>query len=380
MRDIATSAVATLTVVAALAWTMLILVPWRPWSTREVLDAEEPARADDLSTVTAIIPARDEAAVIARTLRALEQQGHGLKIILIDDHSSDGTVHVARELALAHLEAISSQPLPPGWSGKLWALEQGRARANTMLTLLLDADIELAPGILTAAKTKLHSENLDLLSLLAAPRMASFWEKLLLPAFVYFFKLLYPFALSNSHQARVAAAAGGFILLKTQMLDTIDGFGSLREALIDDCALAQRVKSAGGATWLALSHAVRSQRANRRLADVWNMVARTAFTQLHYSNLRLAACTLIMMTLFWTPVAALFHAGPAVLALAVIALAAMMFSYLPTLRFYGRSPTWACALPLVAAIYLVMTWDSAVRHWRGRGAAWKGRTYNKKIA
>ncbi len=380
MRDIAMNAFAMLTFVAALAWTFLILVPCRPWSTREVLDSDEPARADDLSTVTAIIPARDEADVIARTLRALKQQGHGLKLILIDDQSSDGTAHIVRELAPTHLELLSSPPVPAGWSGKLWALEQGRARANTAFTLLLDADIELAPGIITTAKAKLCSENLDLLSLLATPRMEGFWERLLLPAFVYFFKLLYPFALSNLRQTQVAAAAGGFILLKTRMLNTIGGFSSLRNALIDDCALAKRVKSAGGATWIGLSHSVGSQRASPRLADIWNMVARTAFTQLHYSSARLAACTLIMMILFWAPLAALIHANITIIALATLAMAVMLFSYLPTLRFYGRSLTWAWVLPLVAAIYLIMTWDSAVRHWRGHGVAWKGRTYYQKIA
>lgn len=335
-----------LAVMSALLWTIICFLPWRPWSTREVLDPDRCGSAGDQSNITAIIPARDESEA------------------------------VARELTLTNLEILTSQPLPAGWSGKLWALEQGRARASTALILLLDADIELAPNVLTAAKIKLYSKDLDLVSLLAAPRMVGFWEKLLMPAFIYFFKLLYPFHVSNSRRLRVVAAAGGFVLLKADMLAAIGGFTALREELIDDCALARRVKSAGGTTWLGLSHAVRSQRANHRLTDIWNMVTRAAFTQLKYSHTRLAACTLIMAIAFWAPAAALFHAGT--IALAAITLAMMMLTFLPTLRFYNRSPAWTLALPLIGTLYLAMTWGSAVRHWRGRGAAWKGRIYKER--
>jgi len=235
-----------LTVGALLVWIAVMLAPWRPWSTREQL-APAPSPPDpNLHDVTVIIPARNEALHIAETLRALARQGHGLRVIVIDDQSSDGTEFEARAVTELTPTCLCGEPLPTGWSGKLWALEQGRRLAYTPLTLALDADIVLAPGIIATARDKLSRERLDMVSLMAAPCMRSALEKLSMPAFVYFFKLLYPFGLSNSRHSRMAAAAGGFVLVRTSMLDEIDAFASLKGELIDDCALARKVKRAGG--------------------------------------------------------------------------------------------------------------------------------------
>lgn len=382
MAEVMVASVPYWVAAAATIWAAILFAPWRPWGTRETLAPHWPTPHEDLGDITALIPARNEAAVIARTLQALVGQGRGLKIVVVDDQSLDGTARVACAAinANAILNVVAGQTLPAGWTGKLWALEQGRQRVATRLTLLLDADIELQPGILAAAAAKLRSEDLALVSLMAAPRMHSTWEKLLMPAFVYFFKLLYPFRLSNARGSHVAAAAGGFVLVETEMLERIGGFVALRGELIDDCALARRVKSAGGATWLGLSLAARSQRVNDGLSSIWGMVARTAFTQLWYSKLWLGICTLVMGITFGAPVAGLLHPSNVVPMVAATILAIMMFTYLPTLRFYARSPFWALALPLVGTLYLAMTWASAIRYWRGRRACWKGRTYRGKPA
>jgi hopene-associated glycosyltransferase HpnB len=312
-------------------------------------------------------------------LRALTAQGTGMKIVLIDDQSDDATTRIA-QAAAKDLRIVSVRELPAGWSGKLWALEQGRRYVHTPFMLLLDAAIELGPGILAALRERMQQHNLGLISLMASLRMQSFWERLLMPAFIYFFKLLYPFRLSNSSRCQqVAAAAGGCVLLRTQVLEEIGGFHSLRDALIDDCALAGRVKSLGYRTWVGLTHSVRSLRAYDDLAGIWNMVARSAFTQLHYSIVRLLACTAIFIIAFWIPPAALMLPDAAMRTVAATTLGAMMLSYLPTLRFYSRSPAWALVMPLIGSLYLAMTWTSAVRYWCGYRSYWKKRTYTKTL-
>jgi hopene-associated glycosyltransferase HpnB len=210
---------------------------------------------------------------------------------------------------------------------------------------------------------------------MAQMRMVSFWERLLMPAFVYFFKMLYPFRLSNSGFRGVAAAAGGCILLETRLIEEIGGFKAICNELIDDCALAKRVKSLGYITWIGLTHSVRSLRPYENLAGIWNMVARTAFCQLRYSVVLLAGTTAIMLTVFWLPVAGLFLPAASAKIISTCASAALILSYLPTLKFYGQSRGWALALPLVATLYLTMTWLSAIRFWVGVGARWKGRFY-----
>jgi len=364
-----------LALVGALIWLAIILLPWRPWDTREVLDPASSPPDDDLSNITALIPARNEAALIGTTLSSLKTQGHGLAIIVVDDRSTDGTVAAAQASGLENLRIIPGGPLPEQWSGKLWALEQGFRHVETSLTLLLDADIGLAPGVVGALRQRLSENSLQLISLMARMRMVSFWERLLMPAFVYFFKMLYPFHLSNSNFTGVAAAAGGCILLETRVIKEMGGFEAIRNELIDDCALARRVKSLGCRTWIGLTHGVDSLRSYERLAGVWDMVARTGFCQLRYSALLLITTTAIMLMTFWLPVAGLFFPTTIAKILSAGALVALILSYLPTLKFYGLSRRWGVSLPLIATLYLAMTWSSAIRFWFGEGSNWKGRFY-----
>jgi hopene-associated glycosyltransferase HpnB len=248
---------------------------------------------------------------------------------------------------------------------------------NTPLVLLMDADIELRPGILSAARERMAEGGCQLVSLMAALRMVGFWERLLMPAFVYFFKLIYPFRLANSRRSRIAAAAGGFILLETRALKEMGGFGELRGELIDDCALAKKVKSCGYTTWVGLSHDVRSLRPYAGIRAIWEMVARTAFTQLRYSALRLGLCTSILLLAFWGPVVGVgFGSGLCRLG-AILGLAAMILSYLPTLGFFRLSKLWALTMPLIGSLYLGMTWTSAIRYYQGKRARWKDRVYSR---
>jgi hopene-associated glycosyltransferase HpnB len=361
---------------ATVIWLAVFLLAVGPWRIREVLDVDEPASDADLSDIAVLIPARNEADTIVTTLRGLDAQGRGLKTILVDDQSTDATSVVARDAAKHELLLVAGQPLPHGWAGKLWALEQGRVHLDRPLTLLLDADIELAPGLLAALRHKMQRDQVQFVSVMAALRMHTFWEKLLMPAFVFFFRLLYPFRLSNDpNWRRVAAAAGGCILLETRLIDDIGGFLALRGALIDDCALARLVKSQGARTWIGLTHSARSVRAYGDLSPIWNMVARSAFTQLAYSTTWLLGCSLLFAIAFWLPPVALFFPGAATKALASLALIMMMASYLSALRFYGLSSAWALTMPLIGTLYLAMTWTSAIRYWRGQRCRWKDRVY-----
>ena len=363
-----------------LIWLTILLLPWRPWRVREVLEATPTSSGVELSDVTVLIPARNEADTIATVLQALNSQGHGLKTVLVDDQSTDATVATARAAATHDLLVVTGQALPAGWTGKLWALQQGQTYLERPLTLLLDGDIELAPGMITTLRRKMQQDQLRLVSLMAALRMQSYWEKLLLPAFIFFFRLLYPFQLANDlEQRRVAAAAGGCILLETNLIDEIGGFAALRGALIDDCTLARRVKSLGARTWIGLTHSVRSIRRYDNLYAIWNMVARSAFTQLHYSTAALLACTAVFIVAFWLPIAGLFFGDVPARALAVVALLAMVTSYVPTLRFYRLASGWVLALPFIGTLYLAMTWSSALRYWRGQRSRWKDRVYGKTL-
>jgi len=361
---------------ALLLWLVILALPWRPWRARESLDAAPDRDAPDLSDVTVLIPARNEAAVIGATLNALAAQGRGLKVMLVDDQSGDGTADIAAAAGLENLTVLPGAPLPTGWTGKLWAQEQGWRLIDSRLTLLLDADIELAPGTLAALRRKVVEEGYGFVSLMAAPAMSTFWERLLLPAYIYFFKLLYPFHLSNTQSRFVAAAAGGCVLLETALLERIGGLASIRGALIDDCALARRARDAGDRTWIGLTHSARMLR-HQDLKDIWNMIARTAFTQLHYSVVWLALCTLLLAAAFLAPAAGAFLTTGGARAMAAAACIGMMVTYLPILRYYGLSWLWAPLLPLTGLLYLAMTWTSALRYWRGHRSRWKGRIYTR---
>jgi hopene-associated glycosyltransferase HpnB len=372
---------------ALVAWLAVLLAPWQPHRTRERLEADT-AAPHDLSDVCVVIPARDEAAVIARTLAALRLQGERLEAIVVDDQSTDGTREMCAALAAEPSTAlavsvVAGGALPNGWAGKLWALEQGFARVRRPFTLLLDADIELAASTVPAMRRRAEERGAALVSVLAELHCETWVEKLLTPAFVLFFKLLYPFALANDPRRRTAAAAGGCMLVRTEALRSIGGFAAIRGELIDDCSLAAALKRAGQATWLGLSHSVRSLRAYG-LGDFWRMVARSAFTQLRYSGVLLLAVTLLMIVLLLAPPAALAvallerdarHGVPMLALVSAAAWVAMSAAYWPVVRFYRLSPAWTLALPVSAALFLAMTWDSAFAYWRGTRATWKNRRY-----
>jgi hopene-associated glycosyltransferase HpnB len=368
---------------ALAAWLAVLLLPWQPHRIRERLEAG-PRAGDDLSDVAVLIPARDEAALIGGTIAALRSQGSGLQVIVVDDESTDGTADVAASAAVAtgghaiDLRLVAGAPLPQGWAGKLWALQQGFRAVDRAFVVLLDADIELAPGMLPTLRRAALERDLGLVSIMAKLRSSTLWERLLAPPFVLFFKLLYPFALANDPSRRTAAAAGGCMLIRTAALSAIGGFAAVRNALIDDCALAAALKRAGERTWLGLSDSVMSRRQYGTLAAFWRMVSRSAFTQLRYSVALLIGTTLAMAIVFAAPLvglASLLWEQFAVGAIGGLAVAAMAAAYVPIVRFYGLPAGWALTLPIAAVLFLAMTWSSAVNYWRGTRAAWKNRSY-----
>ena len=362
-----------LTVPGALLWLAVLALPWSPWSTREHLETTDAEGPRGVDRVTVLIPARNEARTIGATLAALRDQGEDLDVIVVDDRSTDGTAAAARRADLARLSVVEGREPPPGWTGKLWALEQGLPLVTTPLTLLLDADIRLGPLFLQALLDRFDRDRLHLLSVMATLDTGCLWEKLLLPPFVHFFKLLYPFRLANTPGRRTAAAAGGCILVDTTLLHKIGAFASVKSELIDDCALAARAKAAGFSTWIGLSRSVVSRRRYRSLAPIWEMVTRTAYTQLHASPWLLAGCVVMLSWAFWLPLAGLAAPLLGARIAAAAALLAMMGAYLPTLRYYGLSPLWALTLPLTGTLYLAMTLDSARRYHHGVRARWKDR-------
>ncbi|MEM9384983.1 MAG: glycosyltransferase [Pseudomonadota bacterium] len=366
-------------VAAAIMWVALLLLPWQPWRTRERLNSiQSPPTADPGVGVTAVVPARNEAAHIRQTLAGLREQSAQLRILIVDDQSTDDTANIAR--SVPDVEVLAGQPLPMGWTGKLWALHQGIAEVRTPFVLLVDADITLGSGVLAALRDRQAGSGAGLVSVMASLAMESFWEQLLMPAFVYFFKLIYPFALANGTCKRFHAGAGGCMLLRADALDAVGGVASLREAVIDDCTIARRIKDAGYRIWIGLSRQVVSTRRYRRLSDTWAMVARTAYTQLGESPWALLACTAAMVASLLVPVAALLLSTDLQTRLAaLIALAAMAISYAPTIRFYGLPWALALTLPPVASLYLAMTWSSAWSSWRGIRARWKDREYARIV-
>lgn len=372
--------VAWLAAIAAAAWLAVLLLPSRPWQTRERLAPRPDAMANP-GAVTALVPARDEADTVGATLAGLAAQGPGLAVVLVDDQSQDGTAGAARaaNAALAvplALTVVAGRPLPDGWGGKLWALEQGLEHVQTPYCLLLDAEIALAPGVIAALLDRTAGGERALVSVMAKLRCESFWERLLVPPFIFFFKLLYPFARVNAKGSRTAAAAGGCILIETRVLREIGGFAPFRDALIDDCALAGRVKRAGHGIWLGLSDAVTSARAYPDLASFRRMVARTAFTQLRYSASLLVLVGALMLVVFVLPWLAI-ASGPGLQARLSGALAILLMAaaYWPTVAFYRLPLLWTLTLPVAGVLFLMMTLESAVRYWRGVRAEWKGRTY-----
>jgi hopene-associated glycosyltransferase HpnB len=333
-----------------------------------------------------VVPARDEAESIEECLLSLLEQDYPgpYGVVLVDDRSSDGTGAIARGIGSPHLHVIEGSDPPPGWSGKLWALAQGVAEVRRLMPdqdsyiLLTDADIVHQRAHLATLMTKAQRDGVDMVSEMVALNTESAAERALVPAFVYFFQLLYPFARVNRPTHRTAAAAGGTILIRAATLDRIGGIESLRGALIDDVTLATRVKRAGGTIWLGHSLLARSVRPYPHPSDVWRMVARTAYVQLHFSPLILVGTVLGMM-LIWVvpPLAMLFGSGLTQI-FGLLTWMVATLSFLPTLRRFRLWPTWALLLPLVAIFYTAATIGSAIDHHRGRGVVWKQRAYRER--
>ena len=341
-------------------------------------------RPQEWPSLVAIVPARDEADCVRESISSLLQQSYPgrFSIILVDDQSRDQTVaaalDISQKLASAHgFEIYRGGILPAGWTGKLWALQQGIDRAERTVQspvyfLLTDADIVYAPGTLLSLVSRAQAEGLVLTSLMAKLRCESFAEHALLPAFVFFFRMLYPFSWVRDPKRITAAAAGGCVLVRRDALSMAGGIAAIREALIDDCALAQKLKSCGPIS-VELSDRVQSIRAYPEIGDIRRMVARSAYAQLGYSPVLLIGTVIGMAAIFLAPALfALFGSGLAqVFGIASWFLMAIIFQ--PMLRFYQRSPLWGAAFPLIALVYVAFTLDSAYQYAMGRGGSWKGR-------
>ncbi len=353
------------------AWIYLFFAHGEFWRSRPQLSPAAPRESPD---VDIIVPARDEAETIHAAIGSLLAQDYAgrFRVILVDDNSTDGTASRAGEAP--NLQIIRLDSKPPGWSGKLWALHEGIAASRSPVVLLTDADIVHQPAHLATLMAKLLDSQLDLVSEMVRLNCASLAERMLVPAFVYFFQMLYPFAKVNDPRSRIAAAAGGTILVRREVLARIGGLGAIKDTLIDDVALAKAVKR-GGPIFLGHSQLATSIRRYPRVSDIWLMISRTAFSQLRYSAW-LLVLTIASLSIVWLvpPWEAVFGRGSVFgCALAACLLAAL--SYIPTLMRYQRNPLWAFALPLIALFYMAATAASAVNYWRGKGANWKSRTY-----
>jgi cellulose synthase/poly-beta-1,6-N-acetylglucosamine synthase-like glycosyltransferase len=388
---------------------------WRVSEFDDDLAKHEPPRT--WPSVTAIVPARNEADAIRQTVTSLLQQNYpgALSIVVVDDHSEDATAHIARQAASelaaaeAQIQIHSAAPLPPGWTGKLWALNEGLSQSlsGTAIfgcsptTSLLpgpihmnrtaendastpnsaptyywftDADIIHAPDTLQRLVARAECNHLDLTSLMVLLHAKTLPEHALIPTFLFFFLKLYPPRWIANPRASTAGAAGGCILLRSEALRRIGGLAAIRSELIDDCALALAIKHSNGRIWMGLTRASSSLRAYTAFPEIRDMIARTAFTQLRYSPFLLFGTLLAMFLTYLSPIALLFAPAPAPRIIAASALLLMTLLYLPTTRFYRQSPAWALALPLTALLYSYATLISAARYYLGRGAQWKGRS------
>ncbi|MFD6879038.1 MULTISPECIES: glycosyltransferase [unclassified Streptomyces] len=371
------------------AWLWLTFAQGMFWRT----DVRLPPRTAPARwpSVAIIVPARDEAEVLPHSLPSLLAQDYpgAAEVVLVDDGSTDGTAALALRLAAEHpglpLTVVSPGDPAPGWTGKLWALRHGIAHARTRRAaepeylLLTDADIAHAPDSLRELVAAATAARLDLVSQMARLRVVSGWERLVVPAFVYFFAQLYPFRRINRPGGRTAAAAGGCVLLRTEAAVRAGVPDSIRQAVIDDVSLARAVRASGGRIWLGLAERVESVRPYPGLGDLWRMVSRSAYAQLRHQPLLLAGTVAGLVLVYLVPpvalVAGLAGGRPAVAWAGGLAWLLMAGTYLPMLRHYRQPAALAPLLPFTALLYLLMTVDSAVRHYRGRGAAWKGRTY-----
>ena len=373
-----------LALVSLLIWVVLTFFRGAFW---QVLAFDDDiAKQESLTRwprVVAIVPARNEAEFIARTVDSLVKQDYPgeLRVVVVDDHSEDGTGDLAREAAARagasdRVLVRQGATLQSGWTGKLLAMQQGVESAGARESeyfWFTDADIEHAPDALRRVVQRAETEKLDLVSLMALSQVNSLSEHLLIPPFLYFFLKLYPPRWIANREAKTAGAAGGCVLLKREALDRMGGLAAIRGEVIDDCTMANAVKRSGGGLWMGLTRKSVSLRTYATFTEIKDLIARTAFTQLGYSSLLLAGTLLGMIVTYLLPVILTFSGQPVVWRLGLAAWALMAITYLPTVRFYKLSPLWAAALPLAAAFYTYATWISAVRYWLGRGGQWKGR-------
>jgi hopene-associated glycosyltransferase HpnB len=330
--------------------------------------------------VVAVIPARNEAAVIGHALHSLSPQVE--HIVVVDDSSGDNTGAIARESG-KKVSVISGKPLVFGWTGKLWALAQGVAFAKTLAPdylLFTDADIEHGPGSVAELVALAEERELDLASYMVRLACITTAEKALMPAFVFFFLKLYPPKWIAAPGSKTAGAAGGCMLIRTEALDSIGGLAAIRSEVIDDCALARAMKRSGGRIWMGLTRDASSVRSYGGFGEIGRMISRTAFNQLHHSAVLLAGTIFGLLATYTLPPLLLFTGQPLPMALGAIAWVLMSIAYLPMVRFYDRSPLWSLALPLIALFYLGATVHSAVQYWRGRGGEWKGRSQDVRTS
>jgi hopene-associated glycosyltransferase HpnB len=365
-------------------WMVLLLARGGFWLFREVIERDDlPATAvledpPPLPAIAVIIPARDEAESIGEAVRSLLASRYAgpLHVFVVDDHSSDGTSGIARQAGGNRVTVIASRALPPGWTGKLWAVAQGVDAASATLPdflLLTDADIVHAPGNVARLVARAQRDGLDLASVMVRLHCQTLAERFTVPAFVFFFFKLYPPAWIANPRSSVAGAAGGCILIRPAALARIGEISAIRNELIDDCALARRVKSTGGRIWLGLSRDTESIRPYATFAAVREMIARTAFTQLRHSVLMLAGTLVAMALIYLAPPLLLLAPDNLARGLGLTAWILMTAAYIPALRFYRQPLVLAPLLPLTAAFYTFATVESAVRYWRGSGGMWKGR-------
>jgi hopene-associated glycosyltransferase HpnB len=365
-----------LTAIGALAlaiWLYLLLARGSFWRMREP-SYKNPA-GPSMPSVTAVIPARDEAESVGKAVGSLVSQ---VRVVVVDDASSDGTAGIARA---AGADVVTAHPLPDGWTGKMWAVSEGiRAAGLPEYLLLTDADIVHPPDNVANLVARAQSGGYDLVSYMVRLRCSTLAEQALIPAFVFFFFLLYPPAWTAEPRRKTAGAAGGCLLIRRDALQRIGGIKRIRAEVIDDCALARAVKRSGGKVWLGLSGTTHSLREYRSFAEVGSMIARTAFTQLNYSALLLAGTIAgLILTYLIPPALTLFApAGPA-RALGAAAWIIMTTIYWPSVRYYRCALFWAPLLPAIASFYLCATIWSAIAYWMGRGGMWKGRSSARSV-
>jgi hopene-associated glycosyltransferase HpnB len=377
-----------LAAVALLVWLYLLLARGGFWRVSAQL-AQPPVDHDLARSIVAVIPARNEAGVVGDAVRSLLQQDFGgsMHVIVVDDGSTDDTEGAAARAAagigaMEQLSVIRGAPLPAQWSGKVWAMSQGVAAAAPFAPdylLFTDADIHHAPENVAALLTTAEAQARDLVSFMVKLRQDTFAEKTLIPAFVFFFLMLYPPAWIARPDHRIAAAAGGCILIRPAALERIGGLAAIRSQIIDDCALARAVKDAGGSIWLGLTRSARSIRSYGSFSEIGRMISRTAFNQLRHSYVLLAATIAGLILTYLLPPLLLLSGRPLAMVLGATAWLLMSLVYAPLLRFYRRSPLWSVCLPLVAMFYAAATIYSAVQYSLGRGGRWKGRIQDLNI-